>query len=54
MLNKVEDMIVILEGTCADASKADEGNKAAAQRLRAGIAQIPPTIKDLKKQSLGK
>jgi hypothetical protein len=51
---QLQDMIDTLEAIKAEAVKADGGNSAAARRLRAGMALIPPMIKAAKNQSLGK
>lgn len=51
---QIQDMIDILTANKVEAIAADKGNKAAAQRLRAGNSILLPIIKAVKKQSLGK
>ena len=54
----IEEQIGSIVGICnglrEDAVKADKGNAAAGKRVRAGIVKIPPILKAIKKQTLGK
>lgn len=54
LLDKAEEIIMIMTNCKEEAIKVDRGNAAAGKRLRAAIKEIPGIIKEMKKQSLGK
>jgi len=54
IVEQLDDAIAVLQDAKDHGTKVDKGNKAAGVRLRAGIAQVAPIIKNIKLQSLGK
>lgn len=52
IVNKLNDMKVALEATIVDAQKAENGNKAAATRVRATMAAIAKATKEVRAEAL--
>ena len=53
LAQKLTEVVVSLSAVREDAEKADNGNKAAARRVRVALQQVKKTLQEVRQLSLG-